>query len=705
MAQINVAGFVTDQNGEPITGANVYLQDTYDGASTDTTGYFSFETTEEGDWVLVATFIGYKSEELPIILGDGSSKIYISLKEELNKLEAVVISAGSFSAGEETKREVLKPLDIVTTAGSSADIAGALNTLPGTQAVGEEGRLFVRGGSGAETKTYIDGMQVLNAYNATIPNTPSRGRFSPFMFKGTSFSTGGYSAEYGQALSSALILNTKDMPVQERVDFSIMSVGVDAAATKIWNKSSFSGKIQYTNVAPYFNLVKQSLELEKSPVAVDGNFAFRQKVRKHGMLKFYGNFNKSSVSSLLTDIDNPEVKTKYRLDNRYYYFNSSYKDVLNDKWSLKSGFAFTYSKDIIGVDQGDIAEKQNGMHAKTVLSYDVLEQLAINFGGEVFDRRYQRSLPKAADNQPVEAGFDEQLIAGFVEADLYTSNRFVTRAGTRWEYNTLSQKAAIAPRLSMGYKTGDNSQISLAYGQFQQTAEDRFVRVANNLESEKADHYILNYQWLSDKQTFRVEAYYKDYYDLVKFDEDKPDDPAAYFNSGYGYAQGIDVFWRDNKTFKNVDYWVSYSYLDTKRNYHNFTGEAMPTFASNHNFSLVYKHFITDIKSQIGWTYSFASGRPYHNPNEPGFNAGKTRSYHDLSMNISYLWKSNVIFHAFVTNVLGVKKVFGYEYGTQHNEAGRFNRRAIRPMAPRFIFLGVFITLSKNKSLNGLPNL
>ena len=705
LAQITIEGYVTDQKGHAITGANIYILDTYDGASTDENGYFSFATEESGEQVLIATFIGYRQLELPLNLAEPQDIIRISLKEDVNKLNAVVISAGSFSAGEETKREVLKPLDIVTTAGSSADIAGALNTLPGTQTVGEEGRLFVRGGSGEETKTYIDGMQVLNPYNSTIPNTPSRGRFSPFMFKGTSFSTGGYSAEYGQALSSALILNTKDIPTQNRTDFSIMSVGMDAAATRVWNRSSFSGKIQYTNITPYFNLVKQSLDLEKSPVAVDGNFAYRRKLNEDGMLKFYGNFNQSTLTSILEDIDDTRIKTRYQLDNHYYYFNTSYRDILSDKWSVKSGFAYTSGKDIIGIDQDEVIESENGMHLKTAFGYDPSPQLALNIGGEVFHRKYNHSLSEPEQDQLSKLSFEEELLAGFAEADFHISNNFVTRVGVRWEYSTLSEKTDVAPRFSMGYKTGEKGQFSFAYGQFQQTPQNELLRVANDLQPEKADHYILNYQWLTDKQTFRIEAYYKDYYDLITFDGNNLYDPAAYLNNGNGYAQGIDLFWRDNKTFKNVDYWVSYSYLDTKRKHRNFPQEAIPTFASSHNFSVVYKHFIADIKSQIGCTYSFASGRPYHNPDQPGFNASKTRSYHDLSMNISYLWKNNVIFHAYVTNVLGIENVFGYEYGNQLNEAGRHNRRAIEPMAPRFFFLGVFITLSKDKSLNGLPNL
>ncbi len=705
LSQVTVSGIVTDLKGMPIIGANIFIKDSYDGASSDINGTFSFITEEKGNKIIVITFIGYKTQELNLILDKNLDKLSIKLKEEINKLEGVVISAGSFSAGEETKREVLKPLDIVTTAGSSADIAGALNTLPGTQTVGEEGRLFVRGGSGAETKTYIDGMQVLNAYNSAIPNTPSRGRFAPFMFKGTSFSTGGYSAEYGQALSSALILNSKDLPRINRADISIMSVGVDAAITRVWDASSFSGKVRYTNISPYFNLVKQSLELEKSPVAIDGNFAYRHKAGKNGMFKVYGNFNNSSLTTLLSEVDEPGNNTRYKLDNNYYYLNTSYRDILNDKWTVNSGLAFTYNQDNIGIDQDKVKENQNGLHAKVALGHDLNEQIEINMGAEVYHRNYEQSFDESATDSINKLNFDEQIVAGFIETDIYASNNFVTRVGGRLEYNSLTQNLNLAPRLSMSYKTGDKSQVALAYGQFQQTADNRFIKINQEVESEKADHYILNYQWLTDKQTFRVEGYYKAYKDLIKFDGSDLFNPSTFTNNGTGYAQGIDIFWRDNKTFKNVDYWVSYSYLDTKRNYQDFPIEAVPTFASSHNFSVVYKQFFSSIKSQIGATYSFASGRPFHNPNETGFNAGKTKNYHDLSMNYTYLWKSNILFHAYVTNVLGRKNVFGYEYGNQLNESGQFNRKAIKPMAPRFFFIGVFITLSKDKTLNELPNL
>ena len=225
------------------------------------------------------------------------------------------------------RRTIFRAIDIATTAGATADIAGALNTLPGTQKVGESGRLFVRGGDGNEAKTFIDGLVVLDAYNPSAPNTPSRGRFLPFMFKGTSFSTGGYSAEYGQALSSALVLDSKDKAELTRTDFGILSVGGDVGHTQVWERGSIGGKVQYTNIRPYTGLVRQEIDWKKAPVSLEASTAFRQEVGKSGLLKFYGNFNNSNFSLYQHDIDDENNKQLYDLSNSYRYLNGFYKTI------------------------------------------------------------------------------------------------------------------------------------------------------------------------------------------------------------------------------------------------------------------------------------------------------------------------------------------------------------------------------------------
>jgi hypothetical protein len=697
-AQTNVYGLVVDAQGQPIPGANVTVEATYDGASTAIDGSFQFTTTEHGEHMLITTFVGFKTVAQKVALAGQPVKLRIVLQEEVSQLQAVTITAGSFTASDESRRTLFKPIDVATTAGATADIAGALNTLPGTQKVGESGRLFVRGGDGSETRTFIDGMVVMDAYSPAAPNTPSRGRFLPFMFKGTSFSTGGYSAEFGQALSSALILTSRDKEETKRTDIGVMTVGLDVAHTEVWKRTSATGKIQYTNIRPYTQLISQEIDWIDAPASVEAVAAYRMNVGKDGFLKFYQNFNQANFSLYHHDVTDESIQTKFEQTNTYNYSNLSWVDGLGEKTTFHSGLSYTWNKNDNIVQRLDINEQEHGLHAKAVVEHSPNKQVDIKVGTEHFIRSYNYTIAEV--NQ--QATFTENLSSVFSEADVRVSNAFVFRTGLRSEYTSLQNKFSIDPRVSLAYKLGKEGQLSAAYGVFRQTAQNQYVRLFKNLQSEKAHHYILSYQLITNSRTFRAEVYQKDYRDLVKY---TALEASSLSNTGMGFARGFELFWRDNKSFNNVDYWLSYSFLDTERDYKNYPIQATPAFASKHNFSFVYKHFIPTLKSQAGFTYSYTSGRPYNNPNQSGFNQSKTPSYQDLSFNWSYLFKPWVIVYFSCTNVLGRDNIFGYEYASQPNNEGMYTGRPIRQAAPRFLFLGVFITLSKDKSVTQLPTL
>lgn len=702
-SQAHLQGTVKDGTGQPLSGVNVFIKDSYDGTSSAKDGTFHFSSDEKGMRSVVATSVGYKAIEQPVELTGKEIELKIVLLEEVNQLDAVVISAGSFTAGEDKRRTLLKPLDIATTAGATADIAGALNTLPGTQKVGESGRLFVRGGDGTETRTFIDGMVVLNAYGPAAPNTPSRGRFLPFMFKGTSFSTGGYSAEYGQALSSALVLNSKDKAEINQADIGLLSVGGDVAHTQVWGGGSWSGKLQYTNLRPYNHVISQRVDWKNPMASFEGSSAFRQQIGK-GMVKVYGNFSQTDFSLYRHDILNPASRQLYDISNRYRYGNISYKTVLNATWDIRSGFSYSYNQNKISIEGLPAEETEKGTHTKWVLSHSFSDNTEWHFGSELINRTYFASRFNDTTQQIISKSFTEAIAAGFTEAEFILGSRIAAKLGSRYEYNSLNGKSSIDPRLSIAYKPGKTGQFAFAYGLFRQSAKNQFLRINSQLSEERAEHFILNYQIITDHKTFRIEAYYKKYLDLVKYVNNNP---FSLNNTGSGYAQGIELFWRDNQTIRNADYWVSYSYLDTQRDYLYYPFAAVPTFASAHNFSVVYKHYVRALQSQIGLTYSYASGRTYYNPNlgSDQFQTQRTPSYQDLSLNISYLPKSWLIIYASCTNLLHRNNIFGYQYSAQPNTNGEYVSQAIRQPANHFVFLGVFITFSKNKNVNQLPNL
>nr|WP_315233126.1 TonB-dependent receptor [uncultured Flavobacterium sp.] len=702
-SQNTISGKVVDEKGKPVSGANIFIEGTYDGASSSETGNFSFTTTTTGNQILVVSFLIYETSKTVIDVANFQNKT-IKLRESVTSLDAVVITAGTLEAGDKARVSVLKPLDIVTTAGSAGNIIAALQTLPGTQTVGEDGRLFVRGGEANETQTFVDGIRVAQPYGATTNNLPTRGRFSPFLFSGISFSTGGYSAEYGEALSSVLLLNTQDDPDQNKTEIALMTVGLGIGNTQKWKKSSLSVNANYINLAPYQAVIPQNVDWNSPFQSLSGETVYRYNFNS-GILKVYAAFDSSKFDINQENINSPE-KIRVDLNNNNFYLNSSYKGVFGNNWQITSGLSYGYSNNKINLDSDKVANDENAAHLKLKLKKSFSERLKLSFGADYFVTQFNEDF-KENTGSVFTNGYDANIAAVYTEADIFFSKKWAAKVGVRASNNDLLNETAISPRISFAYKMAKNSQFSFAYGDFTQTPNAEYIKYSNNhqFESEKASHYIMNFQYNKNGKTFRAETYFKDYSNLVKFDTQMAAYNSVYDNSGSGYAKGLDLFWRDGKSIKNLEYWVSYSYIDTERNYKNFSSQVTPSFVADHSLSIVTKYWINDWKSQIGFTNSYSSGRPYNNPNEAKFMNGKTKSYNSLSFNWAYLVSQQKILYFSVSNVLGSQNVFGYEYANNPDNTGFYNRKEIVPTADRFFFVGFFWTISNDKKDNQLRNL
>ena len=702
-AQTTISGKITNEKGVPIVGANVYIEGSYDGASSTENGSFSFITTTTGNQALVVSFLIYETSNTVIDVAHFQNQT-IKLRDNINALDAVVITAGSFDSGSKARVSVLKPLDIVTTAGSVGNIVAGLQALPGTQKVGDDGRLFVRGGEANETQTYVDGMRVPQPYGATTNNLPTRSRFSPFLFSGISFSTGGYSAEYGEALSSVLLLNTIDEPDQSKTEISLMTIGVGLGNTQKWVKSSFSIKTLYVNLAPYQALVPQDVEWKSAPQSLSGEMVYRYNFEK-GIFKMYAAFEASRFVIKQENINSID-KITVDLKNDNLYFNTSYVGGFGENWNITAGLSYGYNQGKTGIDFDKLENAENAANMKLKLTKNFSNRFKISFGADYFITKYDENFTRNLENR-FDYGYNNSIGALYTEADVFFSKRLAAKVGIRASTNNLTNDNFVSPRISFAYKIAKSNQLSFAYGDFSQTPSIEYIKFSKNnqFESEKASHFIFNYQYHSEGQTFRAEAYYKDYSNLVRFDSPTVTYNSVFTNDGKGYAKGLDLFWSDRKTIKNLEYWVSYSYIDTERLYKNYPTQVTPNFVANNSLSIVTKYWIMDWKSQIGLTNSFSTGRPYNNPNETQFMNGKTKSYNDLSFSWVYLLTTQKILYFSVSNVLGANNIHGYNYAAKPDANGEYGRSVIKPAADRFFLVGFFWTISKNKNDNQLKDL
>jgi hypothetical protein len=699
-AQVAISGKVFSKSGGTLPGVNIWIKGTYDGASTDASGSFSFSTPESDSLVLVVSAIGYELFEL--WLRDATANIAVTLKAKVTELNAVSITAGSIEISDKANANVMKPIDILTTAGAVGDITGALSTLPGTATVANDGRLFVRGGDASETAIFFDGLRVGNAYGTTTTNLPTRNRFSPALFKGTFFSTGGYSAEYGDALSSVLVLETVDEPVRSQVDLSFMTVGGSASATLAGKKQSITAEVSFTDLAPYQNLVSQDFDWERAPLSYSGQTVYRRKWGKDGRVKA---FFQGARSSLVLWVPQPGQETRglrTGIDNDFLFANVSYRKPISAKLIAEGGASLSANNDLIELGANRYRNKQNLAHLKQKFTHYSTDAFKIRFGGELFIEDFSQRDELIQRTRQI----GDTRSAIFAEAEWYASPLLTLRAGWRTAYSSRSDGWSFEPRLAAAFKPYKQATISLATGIFSQSQQPEIAIVSPGIANAQAVHYQLSFQHEQNGRIIRTEAYYKPYDGLHLLDAQGDLDGAdTYSANGAGMAGGVDFFYRDNTTFKSLDYWITYSYVHSRRQYGSFKSEVQPSFAPSHNLSVVGKYWIARWKSQPGVTLSANSGYTYDNPNLKGEMESVSPSFVSLSVNWSYLVRQNLIVHFSCTNVTGRDNIFGYRYDDTAEPNGSFAALPQRQAAPRFIFIGVFWTLSSDKHANQLNNL
>jgi hypothetical protein len=690
--QIRLLGKVTNTQGEPLAGVNIYIENSIEGTITDANGDYTFTSNAKPPATLVASIIGYELVK-KAISSQGDMVINIRMKESITPLNSVTITAGSFEASDKKRTAVLEPLDVYTTAGAVGDVTGAFRTLPGTQTAPDDGRLLVRGGEAYETKTYMDGLLASNPYNSKVPDLPTRGRFSPSLFAGTAFNTGGYSAEYGQALSSVMLLNTTDLEVEEKTGASLMSLGGGLNHTWVTSKSSLMADVNYFNMKPYQQFTNNHMNWIKPIESTNGALMYRRKTAK-GLLKVFTSGDYGTMKFGIPIDDNGQSLIENTTTTTYT--NITVRESLTEKMSYLAGAAFSTLNNRLNVSQMDLKTTDLNAEGRFKLITEVSNRINLISGISTSLYNYTQDYHHQESDFKWQGNLNHHVSAGFIEAELRQSSKLVFRPGIRTEYSSLLNQWSVTPRLSVALKTGKKSQISAAWGKFRQITENDYLKFNPNLKQEEASHLIVSYQHgETATRLVRAEAYTKSYSRLVQFNPENLNQATSYTNNGSGYAQGFDLFYRDKKSVKHTDFWLSYSFIDTKRLYKDFPEKATPSYIAKHTFNAVAKYFIVPLNSQLSGTFTQASGRPWHNPLKSGWMNDRTPNYSDLSLSWSYLTSiagNFTVVYVSVTNVLGRQNIYGYR---QANETGSQSQQpvAITPDQKRFVFVGVFFNL------------
>ncbi|MBD8083166.1 TonB-dependent receptor [Chryseobacterium caseinilyticum] len=720
-SQIKISGKVSYKN-RGIPQVNITLKGTYDGTTSDSEGNFSFETSEKGNHILQFSHPKYIDTEKSLIIENKNIELSVDMKEQISEIDAVVITAGSIEASDRNRATaLLSPLDIYTTAGADGQISSALNYLPGVQKVGETEGLFIRGGTGSEAKIFMDGNLINNYFSNSVPGIAGRDRFNTSLFKGNIFSSGGYSALYGQALSGALMLESVDLPDQSSYDFGVAPILLNASFQRVNDEKthSYGASAGYSNLKLMQEVFNFNTNFHEPPSGFNGDANFRIKTKSGGFLKYYGMFSTDVMGVKMPSLEPDYEHSLINLKGKNTFHTLSYRQKFG-RYLLNLGTSYTFNRSdlrfatenqSVKSDETRVLNDGNYLNFKAVLERKINRISAVRGGFELNHAQEELSV------QDINKNYSDLISSAFVETDLGFSNRFSAKIGARGEYSSFLRAANFAPRAALAYRLAKDWTTSLAYGIFYQNPESRYVNSPAKLGFQQSQHYIFQLQGNVEGRSLRFEAFYKNYDDLIKV-QNVANIPGQYQpvqtavnNNGNGFAKGVEFFFRDKKTFENIDYWVSYSFLDSKRDFLNYPMTLKPSFASEHTVAVVAKRFFPKLKFGTNLSFNYAKGRPYYdivsNKGENIIrNEGSLKDFSSLNLSFNYLpnlgkkdAKAFTIFVLSVSNVLGRNNVYGYNFSS----SGNF-RSAVVPPVNTFVFVGMFISFGVDKTQDAVNN-
>ncbi len=205
-----ISGYVTDELGEELIGANVLIPALVKGTITNTYGFYSI-TLPEGEYDLEISFIGYSAQNIQLAL-TSNKRLNISLIESAEMIESVeVVAKGRDVNIREVEMSTntlqMKTIQKLPMLLGETDVIKTIQLLPGVLASNEvSGGFHVRGGSIDQNLILLDHAPVYNASHAV-------GFLSVFnadAIKDLKLYKGGIPPEYGGRLSSILDIYMKE---------------------------------------------------------------------------------------------------------------------------------------------------------------------------------------------------------------------------------------------------------------------------------------------------------------------------------------------------------------------------------------------------------------------------------------------------------------------------------------------------------------
>ena len=586
-----IRGSVVDKyTHEPLIGATVQVMDleSMPGTVTDFDGMFVLEDIPAGYRTIECSYVGYQKVVVAhLVKAAQESVVEIQLEGSVT-LQGVEVVAHSTAAV-----NPFAPIGSISISGeelqggttTANDLLRHAQGLPGVQPTRDNrSDIVIRGNSPVGMLWRLEGIDIPNPNHFARRGSSGGGItiFSISLLDRTDFSTGAFSAEYGNALSGVFDVRfRKGNDEQPEYTFRAGLLGLDLAAEGPIRKgkSSYLVNYRYSTLGILnrmgFHLVGERIDNDFQDLSFNLHFS----KKKEGEQIKRTDFNFWGISGLSAETKSPVEPAADRSswgDKSAYDFTTnmgatglSLRRILSARSSLQLSMAVMLQDILVREDTVSEANVATTLNREEYLNGRVSvagrynlklsDRLRMQAGGFVSELFYdlQWDSLSIVSYQPdtlLRENGHTTLLQPFVQFSYQPAPRVEINFGLHGLWFALNERGAVEPRINLSYYLHPQHTLSLAYGLHSLTlpigtyltriddGQGQPMQPNRQLDLARAHHLIASYAFQFGKERadtylwrLLVEGYYQRLYRVPV--ESDPASTYWMFNETQGYAR------------------------------------------------------------------------------------------------------------------------------------------------------------------------
>ncbi len=727
----SISGKIIDQSTkQPLSAANVLLLETNYGAVSNNNGEFVISNVPVGNYKIRASMIGYKSViKSDVVVHTGKPAIVnFELGETVIELSGIEVTSDYFQKdpNEATSVTNFTYEEIRRAPGGFEDVVRALSVLPGiAQADAGRNDLIVRGGAPSENLYVVDGITVPN-----INHFGSQGATGgPLSYidlnyvEGTTFSSGGFSALYGDKLSSVLKIDLRDARndrIGGKANISATQFGLSAEGPITENSGFiFSARRSYLDFI--FKAAGFGFVPEYYDVLTKFNYNFDKRnslsyifISAFDNVKFFNETSDQRYSNSRT-LGNDQIQYVTGLNFRHLFNKGFYKISLNRNYV---DYNFSQKDSLQNpIFLNKSLEAENNLTADILYKINPASEITSGAAVKLIKFRADVKFPAFVTTFGDTLTLNELYVKdNFIKSNAFAQfstifkNKIKANIGARVDFFSGIEKSfSLSPRFSLSYLITDLTSLNFASGIFKQSPSYIWLKgneQNRNLKMIEANHLVLGLEHKIRKDVLlKLEGYLK-YYKNYPASQLRPYLVLA--NTGAGFSGSEDNFssfgleplvsegkgnvrgleFLAQKKFSEIPLYGIFSLTYSEANFTALDGIER---RGNYDQSWIINlsgGYIFNEKWEASAKFRYATGKPYTPFNFDGtqnvefYNSVRTNPLHSLDVRVDRRWNFeswNLIAYIDVQNIYNRNNVSFIRWDARENKVDEDSSIGILP--------------------------